>query len=157
MAPAPSSKQFHYPFAPALKAFLARCTTPASFRFGDWLATLTAEELDDFVDELDLFQHGTEAVREHCRETAWVLLMAEAMEHRVTKPVTRTQDIGHLVARAVSAVVLENLRRKGWLYIEGRLTLRHRQVPVYPTAYGLANRHRGSLPGDRLAAHPRPA
>ncbi|MFO1414376.1 MAG: hypothetical protein U1F10_10835 [Burkholderiales bacterium] len=130
--------QFHYPFAPALKTFLAGRTSPASFRFGDWLATLTQEQLADFADELDLFAHATSAVRQHCRETAWVLLMSEAMEHRSTRPVTRTEDLGHLVARAIGAVVFESLRRKGWVYVEGRLTLRHPQVPVYPTAYGLA-------------------
>ncbi|MFO1396737.1 MAG: hypothetical protein U1F48_06710 [Burkholderiales bacterium] len=150
MAPVPSSSEFRYPFAPALKAHLARCTSFATFRFGDWLATLTDEALADFQDELDLFAHDTAAVRRHCREAAWVLLMAEAMEHRVTRPVTPTKDIGHLVLRAVETVTIEKLRRKGWVYVEGRLTLRHRQVRIHPTAYGLAQQRRISA-GDRAS------
>lgn len=157
MAPAPSSRSFRYPFAPALQAFLAGCTSPATFRFGDWLATLTREQLADFEGELDLFAHGTPDVRQHCRETAWVLLMAEAMEHRVTRPVTPTRDIGHLVARALYAVVVESLRRKGWVFVEGRLTLRHQQVPVYPTAYGIAQQHDRGGCDARQALRPRAA
>ena len=154
MAPVPSSSEFRYPFAPALKAHLARCTSCATFRFGDWLATLTDEALADFQDQLDLFAHDTAAVRRHCREAAWVLLMAEAMEHRVTRPVTPTKDIGYLVERALDACAVEKLRRKGWVYVEGRLTLRHRQARVYPTAYGLAQHRR--IAGDGRASFATP-
>ena len=154
MALPPSPMQFQYPFGPALKAFLAQYTSCATFRFGDWLATLTYEELTDFQDELDLFEHATDAARRHCRETAWVLLMAEAMEHRVTRPVTPAQDMVHLVRRALDAVMVEKLRRKGWVYVEGRLTLRHRQARIYPTAYGLAQQRRIAAGGGAAMALP---
>ena len=136
--PPPPSRQFQYPFAPALAAFLDRRAGPAPFRFGDWLATLTYDELTDFEEQLDLFQHDNPAVHRQCRETAWVLLTAEAAEHQVTVPVTPTEKFPRLVARALTAVIMENLRRKRWVYVEGRLTLRPKQVPVYPTAYGRA-------------------
>lgn len=118
------------PFSMSLKGFLERRSRALPFRIGQWLSTLDNQRLETLLETYRIF--STSDIRDpataHCRNDMLTLLMTALPAERGTRSMNERAKnmVKHIDSLGV-AIRLETWRRKGWLVIDGDLTILQRK------------------------------
>jgi hypothetical protein len=133
------------PFSMSLKEFLDRRSRALPFRIGQWLATVDNQRMEMLLETYRVFSTSDihDPATAHCRNDMLTLLMTALPAERGRRSMNeRAKNMVRHIDSLGVAIRLETWRRKGWVVIEGDLTILQQK----PAAVAVTDRMRTEAP-----------